>query len=151
MVPDTTTRRDGTMQPHVPTRFVQSVFESASHGSGVLLVFDVLLNDFQRCAAHSRNEVAIRPEGREATLQLRVLFTEEATATAFDLLNQSMDTKLRVALDEQVDVVGHRFEFDNFTVTFFADFLDNLFKTSLDVACEYMASILRAPNDVVLA
>ena len=66
----------------------------------VLLVFEVLLHDLERCAAHRRHEIGVGPKGRKARAALPELLTQRARGPALDQLDQSVNAELRVDIDK---------------------------------------------------
>src|SRR3974377_332169 len=62
----------------------------------VLLVFDVLLHDLERSAAHRRHEIGVGPKGRKARAALPELLTQQPRGPALDQLDQSVNAEMRV-------------------------------------------------------
>jgi hypothetical protein len=62
-----------------------------------------------------------------------------------------VDAKLRIDLNEQVDVVGHDFEFDQIGLGLSHDVLKDFLQPLVHSGRQNRTSILRAPHDVVLA
>ena len=85
------------------------------------LVRDVLLDDGQRCAADSGNEVVVRPQCRQPAPQVGELLSEQPRRSSLDLLDKSMDAVLGVDADEDMNVVGHRLHLDELAATVGAD------------------------------
>ena len=67
------------------------------------------------------------------------------------MLDQPVDAVLRVALDEEVDVVGHRLQLDEVALTLFADFTDEFFEPLVHGSLDDGAAVLGAPHHVVRA
>ena len=57
----------------------------------VALVFDILLDDLQGCAADSGDEIRVGPARGEPGLEGRELLTENTRRPSFDLLDESVD------------------------------------------------------------
>lgn len=62
-----------------------------------------------------------------------------------------MNAVLRVTADEEVYVVGHRFQFDDRCLPLRADFPDDLLETGVDAPVDDLPSALGAPDDMVSA
>ena len=71
------------------------------------------------------DEIAVRPERREAAPEPGELLPQEPGRSALGQLDQLVDAELRIDLDEQVDVVGHHLEFDHLGFGLGDDFADD--------------------------
>jgi len=60
-----------------------------------------------------------------------------------------MNPILRITRNQQVYMIWHCFQFDNLAKTFGTNFANDRFKSSVDFAAKYIASVFRAPNYVV--
>lgn len=116
---------------------------------GILLVFDVMLDDLERRAAHCSHEVAMRPKRRQSAFQRRKLFTENARTATFKMFNQAMYAILRVNGDQQGHVSRHDFKLDNFTSRLRDSLRNYRLQTSFNLAGQHGASILRAPKHMI--
>lgn len=67
---------------------------------GVALVFDIMLDNLQSCATDCGDEVRIGPKRGEPGLEGRKFLTENTRWYSFKLFDQSMDSVLRIALDQ---------------------------------------------------
>jgi len=68
-----------------------------------------------------------------------------------EILNETMNPKLRVYFDEQVDVVGHNFQCDDFGSILGCRLSQNLLQSLCNRLYQNRPPILWAPHDVVLA
>jgi hypothetical protein len=62
-----------------------------------------------------------------------------------------MDTVLRIDFHQEMDMIGHDFEFKNLSSRFADDLVNNVLKSDINAMNEDRASILRAPDNVILA
>ncbi len=115
----------------------------------VALVFDILLDDLQGCAADSGDEIRVGPERGEPGLEGRELLTENTRRPSFDLLDESVDSVLRVAFDQQVYVIGHVFQLDDLALSFGGDLSYDLLKAVGHVVGDDGSAVFRAPDNVV--
>jgi hypothetical protein len=76
--------------------------------------------------------------------------TKRPGPAALDCFDEAVDAVLRVTCDEQVYVVGHRFELDDRRVLLSADLPDDMFESPFDLALNG-APVIRASRDVVSA
>ena len=114
------------------------------------LILNVLFDDRQRRAANRRNKITVRPERGQASPQADKLLPQQAGASTLQSLDQAVNSKLRVNLDQQVNVVGHNFSGDNFSPKFRAGFRQNGSQSRRNFVNQNFAAVLRAPDDVVL-
>jgi hypothetical protein len=126
-------------------------FAVGGHGSNSLLVFDVLLDDSQWRTAHRAHEIRVSPERRESAPELRKIPPEQPRGSALDCLDELVDSELRINLDEQVDVVWHDLDLDQFGFGLRHDFGDDCLEPGVDLIDQDGATKLRTPDDVVLA
>src|SRR5579884_4196200 len=121
------------------------------HGSDALLVLDVFLHGVKTDASDRRHEVAVRPDRRKTGLEPRRLLPEIVAGAALHPLHDTMDAKLRIAFDEDMNVVRHDLHLDDLRAHIVRDRLKDLFERPVDRRLEHRASVLRAPDDVVSA
>ncbi len=115
------------------------------------LILNILLDDGERRASNCRNEVAIGPKCGKFLFQDRKLLAQEPTASAFDEAYQAVNTKLGVTLDQQMHLIRHHFQAQDFCLVFLTDFSNDLgepFHYSLHQHC---APVFGTPDDVVFA
>ena len=60
--------------------------------------------------------------------------------------NETMNPKLRVALHQQMHVIGHDFHFHNLGTSSIADFANDLFQRFIDWRQKNLPAIFRAPD-----
>src|SRR5439155_17782914 len=104
---------------------------------------------FQGCAAGRGNEVAVRPQGGQAGREVRELLAQQPRRSALDLLDQPVDTELRIDDHEQVHLIRHLDCLDE-GVPFGGYPADDLFEADVHLAADDIAPVLRAPGDVVV-
>lgn len=124
-----------------------------------------MLHDVERRSSHGCDEVAVGPQGREPAFERGEFPTEVMACSSFGESHEFVDAVLRVAVDEEVDVVGHGLQLQQFVAGFGADLVDDLpepfvhgaripfdgWVVELGVeAGDYLASVFGAPYDVVV-
>src|SRR5215475_5826530 len=119
--------------------------------SHVLLVLDVLLDDRQRRPADSRDEIAVGPQRRQAALQPREFLSQEPRRSSFDQLDEPVNAELRVAFDQQVNVVGHNLDLKQLYLPLGADLRSDRFEAKINAIDQNLSSVFRTPDDVVFA
>src|SRR5207302_11374578 len=80
----------------------------------VLLIFDIWLDDRQRRTPDGGHEIAVRPQRRQPWFQGAKFLPQAVRGNALEVLNQPMDTQLRVYFYQHVYVVGHDFQSHDF-------------------------------------
>lgn len=150
VIPYTSRHGHHAVEPVPLTAFVHSEFVTESH-LYVSLVFDVLLDYFERIAANGGYKVTICPESRYSASELWELLPKNTTAPAFYLFYKPMYSVLRVALNQQVNMVWHCFHFNDFTKPFSTNLVNDLLQPRFHITTNYIASVLWAPDDVILA
>ncbi len=115
------------------------------------LVFDVLFDHFQGSAANRRDEIRVRPEGRQPRLEPGVFLAQQPRRPTFDSTDQAMDTVLWIDFPQEVDMFRHDFQFNKLGTAFSTYVLDNLFKSDVNPADQHGTAVLGTPYDVILA
>jgi len=82
--------------------------------------------------------------------QGRDVLTEVPAGPGLDCLDEGLDAMLRIARDQQVYLVGHRFELEDRRVLLGANLTDDLLEP-LDGAFDGGSPVLRVPPDGVPA
>ena len=116
----------------------------------MLLLLNVLLDDRKRRTADGAHEVRIGPERWQLLFQHRKLLPQHARGATFEQANQAMNPKLGVALNKQMHMVGHDFEAYDLGLMLTRRFADDVGKPSGNLIGEHTASVLRAPDHMVL-
>ena len=62
-----------------------------------------------------------------------------------------MNSKLRINLTQNMNMIGHHFKFDDFTFQFISDLLNDFIQPNIYAVYKYLAAILRTKNHMVLA
>lgn len=149
MVPDTSSRSHEAMKPVIFSALVHPEFVADSH-LGISLIFNVLLNDRKRSATHRGDEIAICPKRWQATLKVLKFCPKRSTASALYLLDESMDSVLRITLNKKVHMIGHCFKFNYLTKTLATNLANNLIESQINRINDYTSPVLRAPNHMIL-
>jgi len=116
----------------------------------VFLVFDVLPDDFQRCAADSADKIEV-PERRQAAFKGWELPAQQPGAAPFQLFDQPVYPKLRVHFHQQMNVVGPHFQLDQVGLKLKRGFCDDFFQASIYPLDQHPAAVFGTPDDVVFA
>jgi hypothetical protein len=120
------------------------------HGLNVLLVFYVLFDYGQWCAADRGDKVTIRPERWQSSLERWEFLTKQAGTSAFHQLDQRVDTELRVNANQDMHMVGHYFDFEQVAFVFVRHFAQDYFEAIIYATEQNLAPIFRTPNHMVL-
>ena len=72
------------------------------------------------------------------------------TAGSFDGLHQPMDTEVWVTPNEQVDVIGHDFHFNELLSPLLYTLLDDSFQAGINPVDEHLTPILGAKDDMIV-
>jgi hypothetical protein len=115
------------------------------------LLLKILFDDGERRASNCRNEVAIGPKGGKFTFQDRKLLAQEPTASAFDEAYQAVNTQRGVTLDQQMHMIRHHFQAQDFCLVFLTDFSNDLGEPLHYSLHQHLAPIFGTPDDVVFA
>ncbi len=121
------------------------------HGLLAFLVLDVLLDDRERRTSHRTHEIAVCPQRRQFALQDRKLLTQKARGTAFDEPDEPMNAELRITLDQQMHMIGHHFQTQDFGLMLRTQLLNDAREPGGNLFSEHLASVLRAKDHVVFA
>lgn len=113
------------------------------------LLFDVRLDDFQRSASDSGDEIRMGPQRRKPGTQDGEFLSQQPGRTSLDPPDQPVNTKLRIYLDEKMHMIRHDFELQNLCYQFVADRVYNLLKPSIDTVCKNRSTILRTLYNVI--
>lgn len=132
-------------------RWVESVSVGLDGHSNTLLRFDVLLDFADRGTPRSAHEITVRPQGWKATLERWVFLAKQAARPALDCLYKSMNPELRIAVNQQMNMVGHHFNLLQSAIAFLANFGGNAFESHIDTLNQHVSPVFRAPDDVVIA
>lgn len=117
----------------------------------VLLFFDILLNHRQRCSAASDNAIAVSPEGRDSSPKRPEFLSHYPGCVSFNILNEPVDTKLRVYFHQKMYVVWHYFQFYYFRLKLGCLLVYEFLKPYRNLLIKNLAPIFRTPNYMVLA
>src|SRR5207249_11829567 len=77
----------------------------------MLLLLNILLNKREGCAPDGRTKIRVRPQCWQLPLQHGKRLTQETRGTALDQLHQAMHAKLGIDAHQEMDMIGHHFEF----------------------------------------
>ena len=66
-------------------------------------------------------------------------------------LTKPVDAELRIYLSQQMYMVWHHFQFDDFRLQLSYRLVDDLLQTYIHIIHQYRASVLGAPNNMVFA
>jgi hypothetical protein len=147
-------------QPGLPEQKVQlfrllairakEVLVRAKHNLTRLLHLDISLDSFLGDVTDWAHVVASTPHVRQSGTQLGKLLAQYPGCIPLELVGKALGRFIRVALDEQVNVVGHDFkrlnhyiQFLSFLIQQGAQFLGNL-------ADQHFAAVCGTPNEVIL-
>lgn len=126
-------------------------FADEIHGLRVPLVLDVFLHGLQAHAPDRGDEVAVRPKGRKTGTEPRVPFPEIMARSSLHPLDDAVDSELRVAFDERVDMIGHDLNFDDLGPRILGNGKENRLEFLVHWRLENGTPVLRAPDDMVSA
>jgi hypothetical protein len=76
---------------------------------------------------------------------------KQPTSAPLDLLDETMDSILWIALNKKMYMVGHCLDFNYVTKTLAANLTNNLLESHINRINDYISPVLRAPNHMVLA
>ena len=119
--------------------------------SNFLLILDVLLDCRQGRTAHGRNEIAVRPQGRQARSQRRKLRPQHSGSLAFDGFDRTMDAKLRVYLHEQMHMIWHDLHLNDINAQLSASFKNQFFQPDINAIDQNLTAIFWTPNHMIFA
>lgn len=128
---------------------IESIFVRLNRHLDALLLLNVRFNLVEWGTACGANEVAVRPQGWQSRFQISKLLSQKSTASAFNLLYNSMDSVLGIDFNKKMHMVRHYFHFGNNRPTFAANLSDYLFEPCINTVNQNATSILRAPDDVI--
>ena len=117
----------------------------------MLLLLNVLLNDRKRRTADGAHEVRIGPQRWQLLFQHGKLLPQHSRGAAFEQTDQTMDAELWIAFEQEVYMVRHHLHADDVSVMLTRRFADDVGKSSGNLICEHLASVLGAPDDMILA
>jgi hypothetical protein len=99
--------RKGSLIGDCRTEEIQQRRKMSWHASDVLLIFDILLDDCERCATHGADEIAVRPKCWQAWSQHLKVLPKHPRCPTLDAPHQPMDAELRIAVEQQVHMIWH--------------------------------------------
>jgi hypothetical protein len=91
----------------------------------MLLLLDVLFDDRERRTAHGSDEIAMGPKRWQTASEPPEFLPEHPGGIPLHQPDEAMDAKLRINLYEQVYVVWHDFQLENFGASFIGHLLKN--------------------------
>lgn len=115
----------------------------------MLLVLHVLLNDFERCAAHGGAKITVCPEGGYTGFEPFKLLPENTAGTAFRLLDELVDTELWIYLHQKVNVVGHDFHCHEVAFGLRCNLSNDYFQALIYSIHQHRTPVLWCPYDVI--
>jgi hypothetical protein len=115
------------------------------------LHFDVAADRGFGHGTYGCRELTAVPQRRQSRSKRPEFLPQDAARTAFEPVDDLSDANSRVGLDEQVDVVGHNLEGKQFHAAIFRNLKQQFFQPPIDGRCQNRATILRAPDDVMLS
>jgi hypothetical protein len=115
------------------------------------LLLDVLLDHFKWRPADSGDEVAVCPKCWQTRLQEAKLRSQQTGRFSLDVLDQAVDTELRIDLNQKVNVIRHYFELNQLTLKLDTGLLYNLLETDVGAINQDSSAVFWAPYNVVLA
>src|SRR5260370_802318 len=89
------------------------------------------------------------PQGRKAGTQRGIFLPQEARRTSLQQFHEPMNAKLKIPMDEQMDMIGHHFQFFYSCMIFHTCLLHNLLQSFIYPVYQDFTPILRAPNHMV--
>ena len=101
--------------------------------------------------AHRGNEVAVGPQRRQAGPQPRKFVAQHPRRAPLQQFHQPVNAELRVAIDEQVDVIRHDFLFEDYRIPFPAYLREDRLEPVIHAGDQHLPAVLRAPDDVEFA
>jgi hypothetical protein len=117
----------------------------------VLLVLNVTLDHGQWRTADRGNKIAVRPERRQSGFDALELLAQNPRCLAFDLLDQPVDSVLRVYLDQEMHVIRLDLQLNDFGLVLYGVLMDQFLEPVGDSTDQYLSPIFRAPDYVVFA
>ena len=114
------------------------------------LIFNGLLDDGQRRAAHRSDKAGMRPQARQTAFQVGKLLTKQPRTPPFHVLDQLMHPKLGIDFADNVNMIRHDFKSDQFAAKFSGGCLNDFLQTSVYPINQYASSILRAKYHMIL-
>ena len=117
----------------------------------ILLILDVLLHYCEGRTTNRGNEVAIGPKRRNSSFKDGELLTEQPRRAPLDHLHHPMNPKLGIDFDQQVNMVRHDLNFDDFTLEFLGALLDDNLQPCVYSIHQHLPAILWTPHNMVFA
>jgi hypothetical protein len=114
------------------------------------LVSNILFHHFERSAAHGAYEITIGPQTPLAA-KMRVSSSQKERRATLEETNQPMDAKLRLYLDQYVDMIRHGLNLDEVSAKFFSYALQDGLEILLNSPTHDTSPVFWAPDNVVLA
>jgi len=149
VIPNTSRHRHYPVKAVALTALVHSESVADSH-LYVFLIFDILLDYQNRCAANCGDKITVSPKRWESALEVREFTSKNSTASAFNLFDKSMYPILRVALDKQMNMVRHCFDFDYVAPHIVTNILNDLFQPRFHRINKHIPAVFWTPHDMVL-
>src|SRR6266849_331136 len=117
----------------------------------MLLLLAVLLEDAQRSTAGCAHKIRVRPQGWQFPFEHRKFLAQQTRRTPFDQFHQPMNAKLGIDTHQQVNMIGHDFQFLDLCLMFLANLPDDFLQASLDGLHQNPPPLFRTPNHMVVA
>jgi hypothetical protein len=121
-----------------------------AHGLLAFLVLNIPFDGIKGDASSGATVIAVRPQRGQLPFQMGKLQAQLTTAGSFDELHQPMDTELWVTPNEQVDVIGHDFHFNERLSPLLYHLLDEGFQAGINPVDEDLTPILGAKDDMIM-
>src|SRR5215469_6843212 len=117
----------------------------------MLLLLDILFDESKRSAAGCPNAIRVGPQHWQLPFQGRKLLTQEPRRSPFDEFDQAMNPELWVHADQQMNMIGHDFQFFYFCTVFLAGLPDNFLQTAFNRPDQPLSSLCGTPDHRVVA
>ena len=108
-----------------------------------------MLDDRKGCTSYCGDKVGIRPERGQPTPKERKLTTQMMRRAPFEKLDQVVNAKLRIDLNQKMHMIRHDFEFKNVCPVLRRHFADQFFESFIGAVHQDFTPIFWAPDDHV--
>ncbi len=119
--------------------------------SSVLLSFYIAFERFQGDASDCSHKITVCPQARQLALELWELLTQRAATCALDVLDEPMDTELRVTSDQQMHMIGHDFQLNELLSPCLNRFPNESFQSLIYRCNQHLAPILGTKHYMIMA
>lgn len=127
---------------------IETVSESLMQLNSLLCLY-ILTNSLIRYIACCRSKIAIRPK-RWNFKQFRELFSEIKRTSSLKSLYQQMQGQLRIARNEQMQMIRHYLQGQYFHLFLSGYFLNDLSESCFNSTNKHLSSAFRTPNKMIV-